>query len=154
MDFASEPEESRQIINAWIEEQTEGRITELLKPGAITPETYLALANTVYFKAAWLLRFDPDYTWDDCFTLLDGEEILVPVMHGEETFDYAEGPGYRAVELPYEGEEISLVAILPDQGDLLQFEESFDEERLDEILQALEPAWTFVEIPKFSFASG
>ena len=57
VDYLADAEAARKAINAWVDEQTEQRIRELLVPGVITPDTRLTLVNAVYLKAAWLTPF-------------------------------------------------------------------------------------------------
>jgi len=153
LDFVNLPEESRETVNAWVEEQTEGLVKDLLPPDAINALTYLVLANAVYFKADWLSQFDPAYTRTGTFTLLDGSQAGVPLMHGEQTFPYYEGDGFRAVELPYQGEAISMIAVLPDEGRFREFEASFDVAVLNAIADRLEDTYIKITLPKFSFFS-
>ncbi len=153
LDFAGHPEESRQAINQWVVEQTAGRVQGLLPEGLIDEFTYLILANTVWFKAAWLHQFDPRLTMDGAFTLLDGTAVQVPKMIGDEEFPYHEGDGFRAVELPYVGDEVSMYAILPDSGQFVTFEAAFDASQLDDIVDALATEFITLCLPKFSFES-
>jgi serpin B len=144
LDFVGHPEESRIAINQWVADQTGDRIKDLLPPGSIDYLTYLVLANTIYFRAAWLHRFDSDYTWNHIFTLLDGTEVSVPIMRGELKFPYYEGPGYRAVELPYVGEEVSMILMLPDEGNFEAFESSLDSQKLTAVVDSLQERFSFV----------
>jgi serpin B len=153
LDFVNLPEEARAVINAWVEDRTEGLVSDLLPPDAIDALTYLVLANSVYFKADWLSQFDPAYTHTGTFTLVDGSQVSVPLMRGEQTFPYYEGDGYRAVELPYQGEAISMLAVLPDEGRFQEFEASFDVAVLDAIADRLEDTYITITLPKFSFFS-
>jgi serpin B len=153
LDFVGQPEQSRATINQWVYDQTEGLIGGLLPPGSIDALTYLVLANTVYFSAGWLYPFDPRFTYNREFTFLDGSQIDVPIMHGEGTFPYYEGDGYRAMELPYKGESISMIAIVPDEKEFKSFETSFDAAVLDTIVSRLEDTYITILLPKFSYLS-
>lgn len=154
LDFAGNPEESRQTINQWVKDHTSGYIDELLPPNSINAMTYLVLANTVYFIADWLHQFDPNYTFQRPFTLLDGSQINVPMMYGEEIMPYFEGDGYRAMVMPYKGEQVSMMLILPDEGKYPNFEDSFSIIALDSIVANLEDTHITFHIPKFGFYSG
>ena len=68
-DFAHAAEQARLQINATIAEQTEGKIADLLPPGAVGPLTRLVLANAVYLKAAWAQPFQAAETTDAPFYL-------------------------------------------------------------------------------------
>ncbi len=157
LDFWADPEAARQTINRWVEEETRERIQDLIPPGGINPLTRLVLVNAVYFEAAWKFPFDKGATHDAPFYLLDGREILVPTMTEAAGFGYAAGEGWQAVELPYEGEQVSMVILLPDLGRFEEFERSLDAHRLAEIVGQLEATQLSVylrlSLPKFTFTS-
>lgn len=62
LDFQTDPESSRGIINKFVSDVTRGNINDLLVPGAITDETKLVMANAAYFKGQWSSKFDPEET--------------------------------------------------------------------------------------------
>jgi serpin B len=154
LDFMEAPEESRVTINDWVSEQTEGRIEDLIPPGLITALTRLVLTNAIYFNAAWQHPFKEDMTDDGTFHLLDGGEVTVPMMRQTESFPYAEGEGYQAVELLYDGRELSMVILLPEAGGFEAFEGLLDAKRVDVILEHLAPSQVALTLPKFEFESG
>jgi len=153
LDFANAPEESRITINNWVSDQTEGRIEDLIPQGLIDPLTRLVLTNAIYFNAAWQYPFNEDITKDGSFYLLDGGEVTVPMMRQTESFGYIEGDGYQAVELPYDGRELSMVILLPQAGQFETFEESLDAQRVDAIVKDLKPRQVTLTMPKFEFES-
>jgi len=153
LDFASGPEEARVAINEWVSEQTEGRIEELIPPNVITGLTRLVLTNAIYFNAAWARPFNEDLTKDGPFHLLDGGEVTVPMMRQTEFFGYAEGAGYQAVELPYDGQELSMVILLPEAGGFASFEESLDAEQVDRIVKNLQQQQVALTMPRFEVES-
>ena len=147
LDFRSAPEGSRITINDWVSDQTEGRIKDLIPKGAIDTMTRLVLTNAIYFNAAWQYAFDKKDTTDDAFHLLDGSDVTVPMMHQTESFVYAEGSDYQAVELPYDGRELSMLIMLPVTGRFTAFEESLDAEKVDEIISSLDHARVVLTMP-------
>ncbi len=153
LDFIGATEESRITINDWVSEQTEERIEDLIPEGLISPLTRLVLTNAIYFNAAWEYPFEEDMTEDGIFYLLDGGEVTVPMMRQTETFGYAEGDGYQAVELPYDGGELSMVILLPAPGQFETFEEALDAAQVDGIIGSLEDRRVSLTIPKFEFDS-
>jgi len=153
LDFASAPEESRITINNWVSDQTEGRIEDLIPQGLIDTWTRLVLTNAIYFNAAWQYPFKEEMTEDGPFYLLDGGEVTVPMMKQTETFGYAEGDEYQAVELPYDGRELSMVILLPRAGQFEAFEGSLDAQRVDVIVKDLEHKRVALTMPKFEFES-
>jgi serpin B len=153
LDFGGAPEESRIIINDWVSDQTEGRIQNLIPQGAIDPLTRLVLTNAIYFNAAWANPFQEEATRDGPFTLLDGSRITVPMMHQTESFGYARGEGYQAVELPYDGHELSMVLLLPERDGFGAFEDSLDADQAQAITQNLKRGQVALTMPKFEFDS-
>ena len=153
LDFINAPEESRITINDWVSEQTEGRIKDLIPQGAIDALTRLVLTNAIYFNAAWLNPFEENLTDDAAFHLLGGGEVTVPMMSQTESFGYVEGEVYQAVELLYDGGELSMVILLPEMGQFEAFEDSLDSDYVDSILSGVDYGQVALTMPKFEFES-
>lgn len=167
VNFVGDPEGSRQIINAWIEENTRGRIMDMIPEGDLVSDaTALVLVNTIYFKALWMMPFDEDDTTDADFHLLDGSVISTSMMEFDDPvyqFQYAKGDGWEAIDLPYVTHlmqvgpscwyEVSMLVLIPDEGLFREFEDSLDRERLQEIIDELEYYSVNLFFPKFSFES-
>ena len=153
LDFASDPEACRQTINDWVSRQTEGKIEDLIKEGIISEMTRLVLTNAIYFNAAWEFPFDEDNTTDGTFYLEDGSTVTVAMMHQTEDLNYAAGDGYQAVELKYDGNELSMLIILPDDGNFEQFQASFNAEKLGAIIDEMRTADVSLTMPKFEYES-
>jgi serpin B len=153
LDFITEPEKSRATINDWISKQTEGRITDLIPPGAIDTLTRLVLTNAIYFNAAWEYPFDTDMTAPGPFYLLDGEQVTAQMMKQTESYGYTEREGYQAVELPYDGDELSMVILLPASGNFEAFEQGLQAQKVSDILSNLQPSEVTLTMPKFEFDS-
>jgi serpin B len=153
LDFINQTEESRLAINDWVSDQTEGRIKDLIPEGVISPATALVLTNAIYFNAAWEYPFDEDMTTDGPFYLLDGGQVIVPMMEQTEAFGYTDGEGYQAVELPYDGEELSLVILLPEAGNFEAFEEGLQAQQVSDIISDLQPTEVALTMPLFEFES-
>lgn len=152
-DFVGAPEESRITINNWVSDQTEGRIRDLIPQGVIDELTRLVLTNAIYFNAAWQYPFNEDLTSDGSFYPLDGGEVTVPMMRQTELLGYAKGDGYQAVELLYDGGELSMVILLPAPGQFEAFEGALDAQQVDGIIDRLEQRQVALTMPKFEFES-
>ena len=135
VDFKTATEAARQAINAWVAGQTEDRIKELLVQGTLDDMTRLVLVNAIYLKAAWATAFDPKATQPAAFTRPDGSVVQVPTMHLGTELSYAEGQGWRAVELPYVGGQLAMTIVVPD--DLASFVRTADATTIDTIVQGL-----------------
>jgi serpin B len=153
LDFAKEPEKSRLTINDWVSEQTADKIQDLLPAGSIDPSVFLVLTNAIYFKANWFHMFDEKKTVNGQFSLLDGSKVTVPMMHQTDYFDYTEGDGYQAIELLYRTRELSMIILLPEEGNFQEFENSLQYSQLKEIVDNLEYRQVILSMPKFNFDS-
>ena len=153
LDFAAVPEDARKIINDWVAKETEDRIKDLLPPGSIKEITRMVLTNAIYFSGAWLKPFDEDLTSDGTFNPLDGHQVTVSMMQQSETLGYTAGNGYQAVELKYDGEELSMVILLPETGGFEAFENTLDGATLNAIIDNLESSTVNLTMPKFEFDS-
>ena len=153
LDFMNETEKSRLTINDWVSDQTEERIENLIPQAVLTSGTRLVLTNAIYFNAAWEYPFDEDVTVDGDFYLRDGGQVVVPMMRQMASFGYADGEGYQAVELQYDGEELSMVILLPEAGQFQGFEEGLQAQQVSEIIDGLQDAQVTLTMPKFEFDS-
>lgn len=154
VDFADKTEQARAAINAWVSDQTEGKIKDLVARGAINALTRLVLTNAIYFYGAWANPFKAQRTHDGVFYLLDGGQARVPLMAQTGSFAYAVGEGFQVVELPYQGWALSMVILLPDAGKAGAVERTLDAERLDAALGMLSRRQVALTLPRFRFASG
>ena len=153
LDFINETEPSRITINDWVTDETEGRIEDLIPQGAISQMTRLVLTNAIYFNAAWHYPFEEDTTSPGVFYLLNGDDVTVPMMEQQESFSYNEGDNYQAVELPYDGQELSMVILLPSSGQFETFEEAIEYQQVKDIIENLERREVRLKMPKFEFDS-
>jgi serpin B len=149
LDFAHRPEPARIEINQWASKQTRGRIEDLIPQGLINSATALVITNAVYFDAAWEMKFKKSATQEHPFTLLDGTEVTVDMMHQTRRFQYDEGDGWQAVSLPYEGGGFSMVVLLPAREQFGEFEAALDGTRLAGILEGLARREVRLSMPKF-----
>lgn len=153
LDFITDAENSRQTINSWVEKQTKDKIKNLLPQGSIDHLTRLVLTNAVYFKGTWVMQFDKGLTKDEDFKVNAEETVKVPMMYigKEETFNYAETDELQAIELPYKGEKISMLILLPKENKMEELENLLNVEKLNELRDSLREQEVVVSIPKFKF---
>ncbi|QOJ78853.1 serpin family protein [Infirmifilum lucidum] len=141
LDFVGDPEGSRLTINRFIEEQTRGKIKNLMPRGSIDPLTRLVVTNAVYFKGSWLYAFDKRMTFESDFVVSEGRTVRVPMMCMEPSgkkFMYADLGEAKVLELPYSGSGISMVIVLP-KGSLRGLEAGLSLEKLKGYIAALKP---------------
>lgn len=154
VDFAGETEAARLAINQWVENKTREKIKDLIPLGGLQADTRMVLTNAVYFKAGWLHPFYEAATSAGVFHLLDGSESTVPMMTTTENFNYVAGNGYQAVELPYYGEELAMLVILPDSDSFPQVEQTLDADKIKSVAAAMALKNIHLILPKFTFSWG
>ena len=106
-------EESRLVINRWVEEQTRNKITELLKPDTLSTRTRLVLTNAIYFHGAWLYPFNTGNTSQGDFRTGKDQVVSAGFMKQQKPFLFYEDDNFQAVELPYKGKDLVMLVILP-----------------------------------------
>jgi serpin B len=135
-----------------VEERTNDKIKELLRPGDIHEMTRLVLVSAIYFKAGWQEPFQEAETDRNAVFHAPGKDVKAMLMQRMKRFAYAEGDGLQVVELPYEGEELAMVVLLPRQKDGLgSFERSLTVAKLDACLGKLTPQMVELGLPRFRF---
>jgi serpin B len=153
LDFVKDAEGARQSINQYISDQTQGKIKDLIPQGAVNDLTRLVLTNAIYFKANWQSPFDKEASGDGTFKLLDGGQVNVSMMHQMHFFNYTQGNGYQAVELPYSDGQLSMLVLLPDSGQFNTFQDAFNPQMLNNIVTAMREQNIILSLPKFQFDS-
>jgi serpin B len=156
VDFAAQPDAARQAINQWVERATRDKIRNLLGPGTVTPLTRLVLTNAIYFRADWAEQFDPKATRDQPFSVPGGSKRTVPLMFRKVKAGFAELPDVRAklLELPYRGDALSMIVLLPDAVDGLGgLEGQLTAERLERWIAAAMRRDVLVHLPRFTVDS-
>jgi len=153
VDYQTAPEPARKAINAWVSDETKGKIEDSIPQGVIDRLTRLVLVNAIYFKAAWEYPFEESLTEDGPFNLLDSSQVNVPMMSLDtpELLGYLAGEGFQAVSLPYKGGLAEMVILLPDEGQFETFQTSLTANRFAEILSGIETQSVNLTMPKFSF---
>jgi serpin B len=149
-DFAADPGAARAAINKWVERATGDKIPELFPAPAIHGLTRVVLANAMYLDAPWKYKLDPKQTVKAPFTRLDGRRVDVDMMHYDEFLPSAWDVDWQAVELPYRGDELAMVFIVP--RDLRAFETRLTPERLQEVFDKIKHGGIHLSLPRLSFS--
>jgi len=168
VDFIKETEKSRQTINSFIEEQTNNKVKELIPAGQVDPLTRLVITNAIYFKGTWEWEFDKSDTRDKDFYITPENVVKTPMMHMDSdkaTFNYADLEKLQILELPYKGDKISMLILLPKQGEAYDYEKGekitynynledieLSSEKLNEYKSEMqETKLSAIYLPKFKF---
>jgi len=178
VDFRNAFEEARLRINGWVEGETNNRIKDLIPTGGLNEYTRLVLTNAIYFKGDWSVPFKEENTKDRDFTLSGGDKAPTAIMHAPKLnvarygafnadgshFDtpmrirhgqkkvarYPKADGFAMIELPYKGDDLSMVVIAPnDPAGLPAIEKELTPENLNQWIAQLKKRDTHVYLPKF-----
>lgn len=146
--FATDPDTARAAINAQIAQDTSQLIPELMPRGSVDDATLLVLTNALYFKSSWAEAFDAPQPGP--FQAENGTTSNVPLMRNELLAKYFEGPDYQAIALPYEQDELELVAIMPAAGTFDQFVSGLSANQVTSVVAQLQPDDLDVTFPSFN----
>jgi serpin B len=150
LDFLADPDAARLVINDWVEQQTEGKIKDLLEAGTVTGDTRLVLTNAIYFNAQWKEVFPKENSVDGQFNLLDGSSVTAPTMALYTGYGYAAGEGYQAVEIAYDGDELAMLLVVPDAGRFAEVEAGLDGATVGALAARLEQKELTLTMPKWT----
>jgi len=140
---------AKDVINAWVNDKTNGRISEIVD--AIDPLDILFLINAVYFKGTWTTQFDPGDTYSGLFHLETGEAVTVPTMSAEDLpIRLGTVDGVQVGELPYGGEAFAMVLAVPPQGHTVdELVAQLDDDTWNRWTEALSDGEFPVRLPKW-----
>ncbi|XP_043593793.1 antichymotrypsin-2-like isoform X2 [Bombus pyrosoma] len=144
--------ETADIINSWVEENTNHLVKEVVTAGKLNARTRLVLVNAMYFKGQWKDKFDPELTKDMQFHTKDGPKSA-SIMKREGKYKYGNVPDLNArfVVIPYKVDELSMVIILPNKG--INSDEYIRNINLTNILSNGEKQIITLYLPKFKVES-
>ncbi|MFH1409194.1 MAG: serpin family protein [Nanoarchaeota archaeon] len=148
LDFIGDSENSRITINKWVEAKTNNKIIELLPEGTINELTRLVITNAIYFKGNWNKEFNPEYTFEGLFHAPSGDVPAMMMKQSDEFFPYMENDEVQMLEMPYKGEQLSMLVVLP-KGDLGALDLTLD--NLESWKAEMNKRKPVVAFPKFTF---
>ncbi|NCC50376.1 MAG: serpin family protein [Spartobacteria bacterium] len=155
LDYVNETEQARITINTWVEDRTQDKIKNLIAEGALTPLTRMVLVNAIYFKGDWATPFNPEHTAALPFYLPGNTTAQANFMTLKQKFNYAESDDLQVIELPYVGDDLSMLVLLPKNRDgLPAVESALSGEQLDRWTAGLQRREVQVFLPKFKITWG
>lgn len=153
LDYGIDPDGCKEIINSWVADQTNDKIEDLIPDGILNADVYMVLTNAVYFKGTWVYQFDEDETRDMNFRTFEGNDVEVSMMsmllEEEDKLPYYEDEDLKAVELPYEGDDLSMIILLPKTGSITDLENDMDAGRFSDIRDGMEETNIEIYLPRF-----
>ncbi|XP_028289869.1 leukocyte elastase inhibitor A-like [Gouania willdenowi] len=159
VDFRNNAEDSRLNINMWVEKQTKGHIVDLLSESVLDSRTTLVLVNAIYFKGKWKMQFNTEDTTEEEFRINKNETKPVKMMHIKSKFHTNSIPELNCeiLEMPYEGEDLTMIIILPNdiEDDTTGLEKLEKELTFDRFMEWTRPdmmGWNtaHVKLPRFN----
>jgi serpin B len=124
MDYQNNAEAAREQINAWVESETDNKISGLIAPGVLTPLTRLVLVNAIYFKGDWANPFDKTDTQKADFGVTTDRSVNVEMMNQTKRFEYGETDQMQLLRLPYVSDRFSMLLLLPKPETAIEIIES------------------------------
>jgi serine protease inhibitor len=150
VDFKDSTDDAWATMQAWVMQQTKNKITDFFNSGILDEETQLVLVNAMYFKGKWASKFSPSRTKNIPFYLSKDTSIAVPIMHQTGNFRYGEDEEIQILELPYAGNSLSMLILLPRELDgLAALEKKLSPDKLQQWSEN-EPSDVEVYVPRFT----
>ncbi len=156
LDFIGNPTGSANKINDWVEEETNGKIQDLISPSMISPLTYLILTNAIYFKSDWKYQFRTNSTREGTFYLSNNSEIETQMMHMNDEnieLNYAENNDVQMLQLPYKGDELSMYIMLPKyDSNITTLENNLNYKYYNSLKEDMSEKWVEIIMPKYEIS--
>lgn len=153
LDYVKQSGKARDTINSWVEDKTRGKIKEVIKPGVFDVWTRLVLVNTIYFKGNWAIQFDKKQTRNMLFNVSLDKTVKTPMMYQKGRYGYWANENLQVLEMPYMGEQLSMIVLLPTRIDgLLQLEKKLNIENLRRWTIQLHKREVTTWFPKFKLS--
>jgi serpin B len=153
VDFQGAKKAAVEAINDWAAKATRDKIKNVLSENLVDDLTRVILANAIYFKARWEEEFSEYGTEPRPFTLLDGKKVNVPTMMSLGRRGTAKDGKVLSLLLPYSGDKLAMLVLLPDPGALAQVEKELDDAQLERLVAGMKSDMTEVTLPKFKIES-
>ena len=151
VDFQHASEPARNDINAYVAKQTNDKIQDLLAPGTLDDTARLVLVNAVYLNAKWQSPFFTNGTKTDAFHTSPDATSNVPTMHGDLNLAYADTDGVSVIDMPYQGGDLTMTVLLPDDASGLgALEQKIEHGGIDAFVAKEKEQTVRVALPKFT----
>jgi len=151
VNFKENYEQERIKINEWVEIQTKDRIKDLIPAGILNEFTRLVLTNAIYFKGVWETQFAKASTQEKVFFISRDMRKEISMMNHTGSFNYFEDNNMQMVELPYKGNDLSMIVLLPkDKYGIKELEQRINRENWLNNFERMRIQKIKLFLPKFS----
>jgi len=154
VDFTTQAEVERVKINKWVEQQTNEKIKDLIPPKFLDESSRLVLTNAIYYLGSWEHPFFKEYVHNEPFMLANGKQVQVPLMSQSGGMAWmAETGKFQMVELPYKGNELSMLLLVPAKGvEVTAIEKELTPANLTQWIGKLKRGQVELYLPKFKLS--
>lgn len=152
LDFFNYPNDSRIIINDWVEAQTKEKIKDLLPVESICLDTKLVLVNAIYMYGAWATQFYTAQTTKESFVNNDNSKTEIDMMSNPNSYkkvNYKKHGTTTIFDMPFKNKHAKVTIFLPDSGTFDSFENSFNKEYVEEATSEMDQKILNLKFPKF-----
>ena len=137
-------------INDWASEKTHEKIKKVLSPGDVNSLTAMVITNAIYFKGTWVTQFTEEDTAEADFWKDSSNSIQTDFMNVLGTFNYTAADGVNVLEMPYEGDRLSMLVMLPNDVDGIgRVEDMLSADLVEQWRHGMGPINVEVSMPKF-----
>ncbi len=140
-------------VNSWIEDETNGKITKMVDD--IDAEIVMFLINAIYFKGAWVDKFDAALTRAADFKTVDGSTVQVDMMSRVGDYAYYGDDEVQIARLPYGRDKVAMYVFLPAEGSSLEeFTSGLTGEELESYITNVSERELDLRMPKLKLEYG
>ena len=152
VDFVDESDDGGVwMVNTWASDKTNGRIPEVLKQDDVNESTAMVITNAIYFNGTWVTQFLEDETRESYFWMNSTKSIMTDFMNVRSEFDYAKVDGAQMLRMPYEGDRLSMLIILPDGRDgMSDLDSTISAMQIEQWNHDMRSQEIIVSVPKFT----
>ena len=150
VDFTNDDDGVKKI-NMWASDKTNEKIIEVIKPADVDELTAMVITNAIYFKGTWVTQFPADDTQESNFWINNIQSVNTDFMHVVGLFNYTEFNNAQVLKLPYMGDRLSMLVVLPrDRDGITALEESISTEMITQWNRNMYGTEIVVTMPKFT----
>jgi serpin B len=145
-DFTSAQSDSTSSIYTWASQASGG----LGCTFNASRDARMVLGDAVRLNAAWADPFNPAQSVTDSFRFLNGNNKDAQFLRKSTQIPHTTGNGYVALELPFSGNDLRFLVVLPDEGRFQEIRGEISAGWLNQVVAAMSPVNIDLALPLFS----